>query len=116
MALVSVTRKLDKLAAIATETVSDSDTKSALLGWVEASRKLVARRNKLMHSYYLVAPGGTAPHWFTSSTRGGFCRRVHGNGLKTTAVKDGRPGPVGHTCHGLARPASSAKMPIQFNG
>jgi hypothetical protein len=40
--------KLDKLAAIATEVVTDPPAKMTLLNWIKAARILVSRRNKLM--------------------------------------------------------------------
>jgi hypothetical protein len=42
-----------------------------LLTWIDASRSLVTRRNKLLHSFYMVEPGGVRTHRWKASTRGG---------------------------------------------
>jgi hypothetical protein len=67
--------KLDKLAAVASEAVTVPEARTSLLTWVEASRSLVTRRNRLMHSFYMVEPGGILTHRWKASTRGG---RWHG--------------------------------------
>jgi len=66
--------KLEKLAAIASEVLADQSAKASLKAWIDASRTLVTQRNKLMHSFYLVAPGGIRPHRWKASTRGGRWR------------------------------------------
>lgn len=66
--------KLDKLATIASEVVTVPEAKTSLLSWVKASQCLVTRRNKLMHSFYMVEPGGILTHRWKASTRGGKWR------------------------------------------
>jgi hypothetical protein len=72
----NITWKLDKLATLANEVLADQAAKETLLAWVKALREMVTRRNKLMHSFYLVAPGGVQPQpqRLKASTRGGKWR------------------------------------------
>lgn len=44
--------KVEKLAVIADEYVDDPDAKEALLDWLEATGRLNARRNQMIHSWY----------------------------------------------------------------
>ena len=41
--------KFEKLEVIARECLDDSETKTALLGWIKASRQLNERRNDMIH-------------------------------------------------------------------
>ena len=70
----NITWKLDKLSAIAKETLTNSEVKACLLDWVEASRTLVSRRNKLIHSFYMVGQEGSRLSRWKASTRQGKWR------------------------------------------
>jgi hypothetical protein len=63
--------KLDKLSAIAGEALADPQASSTVLAWVKASCVLVDRRNKLIHSFYLVREEQQSPTRMKASTRGG---------------------------------------------
>lgn len=67
----SIGWKLDKLSAIAVGALADLQASSTLLTWVKASRILVERRNKLIHSFYLMREDEQSLTRMKASTRGG---------------------------------------------
>jgi len=63
--------KLDKLAVITDEIVSDERAAQSLRDWMRTSRRLIDRRNQLMHSFYITAGGEEATRRWKASTREG---------------------------------------------
>jgi hypothetical protein len=62
---------LEKLSVIAREALEGQEAGSAMLAWAKTMEKLVGRRNKLMHSFYLAPDGDQPLTRMKAWTRGG---------------------------------------------